>query len=93
MILWQPYRHARKLKDLSLLVPMRSIFGVQWLDTAFSRRWNRPPVSVSASVRAWESNYAWDGGSAAGESGVKPPALQSGAATAVNTHNNLNYNA
>ena len=30
-----PGRHARQLKDSGHLVPMRRIFGVRWLDTAF----------------------------------------------------------
>ncbi len=77
------------------LVQMRSIFG-----SAVARHRVFPLVepaswfAVSTSVGAWESNYAWGGGSAAaGESGVKQPTLQSGADAAVKPHNNFNYNA
>ena len=30
-----PSGHARQLKDSGHLIPMRRIFGVRWLDTAF----------------------------------------------------------
>ena len=65
--------------------PMRRIFGVRWLDTAFpgggaaspTRRPNPTPEPKNAEMAGWRPVPP------AGKSGVQPPALQSGADAAV----------
>ena len=71
--------------------PMRRIFGVRWLDTAFpgggaaspTRRPNPTPEPKNAEMAGWRPVPP------AGKSGVQPPALQSGADAAVKVKNHF----